>query len=142
MNYADELRELSKSAWGGNTDSGRRLLEMFAKLATSPENAHPELIRHVARCIGRIVNCNHEPRESLCIKRPKHRRKDTGQIRKRNEAALHEYCSARARGISHDDAMNEAVKNVKGMTDSAMRHIYDNNKFTRDILILLYTPKV
>ena len=38
--------------------------------------------------------------------------------------------------------MNEAVKNVKGMTDSAMRHIYDNNKFTRDILILLYTPKV
>ena len=142
MNYTDELRELSKRAWSGDAEAGRKLLVMFAQLAISPDNAHPELVRHVARCIGRIVNCDHEPRESLCIKRPRNRVKDSGKIKERHDAALKEYCSARARGISHDEAILEASK-VPGMTESAMKHLYENTKkFDRDFLILLHTPKV
>jgi hypothetical protein len=120
---------------------GEKLLNMFADLAISPDNAHPELVRHVARCIGRIVMSNQDPRTALCIKRKPHRGKDAGKIKARNEAALHEYCKARAGGKGHDDARSDAVRAVPGMTESAMKHVYDeSDKFKRDILILLYTP--
>lgn len=141
MTYTDELRSLSKAAWAGDTVAGEKLLTMFAELALSPENAHPELVRHVARCIGRIVVCNHDPRTALCIKRKPHRAKDSGSIKARHEEALHAYCKARGSGISHDAALIAAVSAVKGMTESAMKHVYDNaDKFTRDLLIILYTP--
>jgi hypothetical protein len=141
VTYTDELRSLSKAAWAGDTVAGERLLTIFAELALSPDNAHPELVRHLARCIGRIIVCKHDPRTALCIKHKPHRPKDSGLIKERNEQALHEYCKARGSGISHDAALNAAVLAVKGMTVSAMKHVYDNtDKFKRDLLINLYTP--
>jgi len=136
MNYSDELRDLSEAARGGDTTKGARLLKLFSDLALSPENAHPELVRHVAHCIGLIINGNQDPREALCIKRKAHREKDSGKIKDRQELAREEYCKARASGCSHDKSMELAITNTPGMTESAMKHLYDNsNKTVLDAFI-------
>lgn len=136
--YDEELRALSLSAESGNSEAGNRLLKLFSELASDGTNAHPELVEHVARCIGRIINDDSDPREALCIKRPAQRPKDTGAIAARNDAGLHKYCAARARGETHERAIILSCT-VQGLTESAMKAIYESTgPFKRNLLIELY----
>lgn len=149
--YSDELAAISKAAEEGDNEAGEKLLRVFAGLAREPdencsdyaENAHPELVRHIARCLARILDEGMDPREALCIKRPKHRPLDKGKIATRHDAALHAYCHARAQGQTHVEASNTSVGEVAGLTESVMKSVYeDAGKFKRDILIALYTHEV
>lgn len=150
--YSDQLAAISKVAEEGDNEAGEKLLRLFAGLAREPdencsdyaENAHPELVRHIARCLARILDEGMDPREALCIKRPKNRPLDKGKIAARHDAALHAYCRARGQGQTHEQASDTAVREVFGLTESVMKHIYEDagNKFKRDLLVMLYTREV
>ncbi|MDP1651768.1 MAG: hypothetical protein Q8L56_03500 [Rhodocyclaceae bacterium] len=128
------LARLSEAAEGGDAEAGIELMRLFAETGRIPgATVHPVLVAHVARCIGRIVNDGMEPREALCIKRKAHRQKDTGAIAARNEAALLLYCQARADDAKHEDAMEKAAKEA-GVSESAMRHLYEDSKLERLVL--------
>lgn len=142
LSYAKELLVMVRKAKKGDIEAGEILLRLFAK--TRGKNAHPVLVRHVARCIGRILDDDVEPREALCIKRPANRRADTGKIAARHDAALHAYCRARGQGQTHVQASDTAVREVAGLTEGVMKHVYEDagNKFKRDLLVKLYTHEV
>ncbi len=74
--YSEELRELSEAAEGGDCDAGERLLALFASLADDSHDPHPELVRHMARCVRRYVNLEARERRDggpmSCDATPRH----------------------------------------------------------------------
>ncbi len=130
--YDDELNELSDEAESGDVDAGKKLLHLFATLAGDPENAHPILVGHVARCVARLLE-GKEPRAAFCIQRsgPGAPRRDA-----QREKILHEYCQARAEGLSDADARVMVVKSLR-VTEDQVDKAYKSDPIKRSILIRL-----
>jgi hypothetical protein len=141
--YSVELRQLSEAAESGDFIAGERLLRLFADLAEGPDGVHPELLRHVAKCIQRVLTADVDARKALCIGRPANRTKDTGKIAERNNRGLWAYCAGRASGLSHDAALDKAVETVEGLTLPALKKVYDEaGAIKRNLLISLYTREL
>lgn len=137
--YDDELNELSEKAESGDAEAGEKLLRLFATLADDPENAHPILVRHVARCVASLLE-DKEPRAAFCIQRSRGAPRSK-EVAAQREAIVHEYCRARAEGMTHEDA-KEHVVSALGVTDSRVQKAYESAPhISRMILIKLYTPR-
>jgi hypothetical protein len=53
-------------AWAeqGYTDASLEMLDAFADLADEPAGIHPELVRHIARCVRRWREKNYAEQEA------------------------------------------------------------------------------
>jgi hypothetical protein len=108
MDYEQEIRQLSKAAEGGDTVAGEKLLNLFSELATDPADYHPELVRHVARCVKRFMALEPEKRRdgarrAFCVQRPPHRSPQF-KPNEHHVKAMATFYLARAQGISFEEA--------------------------------------
>lgn len=135
--YDRELRELSQAAEQGDADAGEKLLKLFASLVNFPEHAHPELVRHLAKCVVRFRNLDSVQRRTdapraFCVQKPKHRppnlKPSENHIR-----AWHAFRSARAEGKSFEEAksLGAAAGNI---SEETMHDLARSTKRTKQAL--------
>jgi hypothetical protein len=128
MNYAEELRGLSTAAEAGDADAGETLLQRFATLSEDPTDAHPELVRHLARCVGRFINSDSRTKSALrafCIARPAHRPVEPS-VRARHVNAMTEYYRQRALGKGRVASIESAAK-AGSLSEAGVRRLLEKN---------------
>lgn len=124
MAYARELRSRSRAAEEGDHAEGEKLLRLFAELAENPDGAHPELVRHVARCVGRFLDSENRVKGALkafCVARPANRPPNMS-VRDRHITALREYFRQRALASGVEKAIRCGAK-AGSISESAMKRI-------------------
>jgi hypothetical protein len=131
--YAEELASLSNAAESGDVEAGERLFHLFAGLADDPDGAHPELVRHVARCLRRLMDHPIKDRanaamKELCVLRPKHRPPDSVPNPRKVEA-LTVYFAARASGERAADAIAKGAE-AGAISDETMKDLTRSKKKT------------
>lgn len=135
--YGSELRELSLAAEKGDTEAGEKLLKLFASLVNFPEQAHPELVRHLAKCVVRFRNLDSVQRRTdspraFCVQKPKHRPPNL----KPSENHIRAWCAflyARAEGKSFEEAksLGAAAGNI---SEESMHDLARSTKRTKQAL--------
>lgn len=132
--YSEELRELSEAAEGGDCDAGERLLALFASLADDSHDPHPELVRHMARCVRRYVNLEARERrdgaqKAFCVHRPRSRPISV-ETNARHVMALVEFYVARIQNVSFEEAKARGAEAGK-ISDDCMHDLTRTKKKTR-----------
>lgn len=133
-NYSAELRGLSEAAEGGDSDAGERLLALFASLADVYNDPHPELVRHLARCVRRYVNLPAIERRdggqrAFCVQRPR-RRPAADKPDESHVKALVEFFVARSQGASFEEAKARGAE-IGNVSIERMHDLTRTKKKTR-----------
>ena len=135
--YDRELRELSRAAEQGDADAGEKLLKLFASLVNSPEHAHPELVRHMAKCVVRFMNLDSLQRRkdaprAFCVQKPSHRPANIKPA-ENHIRAWHAFLLARSEGKSFEKAkaLGAAAGNV---SEETMHDLARSTKRTKQAL--------
>lgn len=136
--YDDELRALITEANSGDPVAGNKLLTLFASLSEDPAEAHPELVRHVARCIGNLLNANPihgSAAKAMCIQKPKNRVADKSTS-VRHVKALSAYYAALAKGLSCSEA-REVAGEAGSISPERVHDLVARNKSRAPLEVLI-----
>lgn len=132
--WQDDINEAEANAKTGNgdTEAAHMLLNLFASLAEDPDPdnpPHPDLVRHVARCLVRWSGsgfATDEARGAFLLSGNVGRPKAAMVISDRNRNAMFDYANARAQGMGVSAALEYAAPR-NGTNAEALRKVRERN---------------
>ena len=141
--WQDDINEAeaNAAAKSGGNEAAILLLSTFAGLAEEEDDPtnppHPELVRHVARCLARWAESDFDhkgARAAFLVEAKQGRKKAGTKIEARNDSALREYARLRGERVSHDKAIIKAAHtNDKHAVDGEMPDAANMNYYRGEL---------